>query len=314
MRHHASSGSALVCTLLAALACGNGTTEPKVDDTPHQPPRDSVIMIDQGHHNFHTAAGRYAPFAALLRAQGYTVKPYVGELRRDSLDTGRVLVIANALAARNANGDWSLPTPSAFTAAEIGVLKAWVEGGGSLLLIADHMPFPGAADDLARSLGLRFNNGFAFDPGRLAAPVTCMEPHQIDVFRRSDNSLRAHAIVNGATAAERVDSVATFTGQAFQWEAGWEPLLVFGANAVTLVPDTAWVFRPHTPRLSVSGWAQGAVRTFGSGRIAAFGEAAMFTEQSCGAPARPMGMNAPAAAQNRRLVLNVIRWLRGDGS
>ncbi|HUF50985.1 MAG TPA: hypothetical protein VMN60_09145 [Longimicrobiales bacterium] len=299
------------CLVLWLCACGSNTTEPPPIDTPqppHQPPRDSVVMIDQGHNNFHTVDGRYAPFANALRTLGYTVRPYNGLFRSDSLATGRTLVISNALAPRNASGDWSLPTPSAFTAEEIATVRAWVEGGGSLLLIADHMPFPGAASELALVFGLRFNNGFALDTTRLAQPVTCLEPHQIDVFRRADGSLREHEIVNGRTTAERVDSVGTFTGQAFQVDTGWEPLLVFGRNTVSLMPDTAWIFNAATPRVPVEGWAQGAVRRFGSGRIAAFGEAAMFSEQTCGSN-RPMGMNAPAAAQNRRLLGNLIAWL-----
>jgi len=73
------------------------------------------------HHNFHTADGRYAPFAKLLRRDGYRVEAWrtpFGALR--GVD---VLVISNALHERNEK-DWSLPTPSAFTTEEIGVVRS----------------------------------------------------------------------------------------------------------------------------------------------------------------------------------------------
>jgi hypothetical protein len=44
-----------------------------------------VVAIDEGHYNFHTADGRYLPFARLLRADGYVVKGYPGELQYLSL-------------------------------------------------------------------------------------------------------------------------------------------------------------------------------------------------------------------------------------
>ena len=46
----------------------------------------------------------------------------------------------------------------------------------------------------------------------------------------------------------------------------------------------------------------------GRGRVAVFGEAAMFSAQLAG-PKQPMGMNAPQAEQNHQLLLNVMHWL-----
>jgi hypothetical protein len=47
----------------------------------------------------------------------------------------------------------------------------------------------------------------------------------------------------------------------------------------------------------------------GKGRVAVFGEAAMFSAQLAGRGGAPMGMNAPEAAQNYKLLLNVLHWL-----
>jgi len=49
----------------------------------------------------------------------------------------------------------------------------------------------------------------------------------------------------------------------------------------------------------------------GEGRVAFFGEAAMFSAQLAGLPGQPMGMNNPAAAENVQFLLNVIHWLSG---
>ena len=37
----------------------------------------------------------------------------------------------------------------------------------------------------------------------------------------------------------------------------------------------------------------------------------MFSAQVSGNPRRPMGMNAPVAAQNPQFLLNVLHWLSG---
>ncbi|MGB0915797.1 MAG: hypothetical protein ACPGVI_06975, partial [Crocinitomicaceae bacterium] len=39
---------------------------------------------------------------------------------------------------------------------EITFIKNWVKKGGKLVLIADHMPFAGAANDLAKAFGFEF--------------------------------------------------------------------------------------------------------------------------------------------------------------
>jgi hypothetical protein len=105
-----------------------------------------------------------------------------------------------------------------------------------------------------------------------------------------------------------VDSIRTFTGQAFRAPKA-RPLLVFPAGYVQLMPGKAWQFTPQTRRVPVAGWLQGAVQEVGRGRAAFFGEAAMFSAQLAGAEGRPMGMNSPGAGQNHRLTLNLLHWL-----
>jgi len=281
----------------------------QVSDTAFAPPipnpmykagHGPVVLLDEAHFNFHTADGRYQPFAALLRRDGYDVRPSKLPFSKASLKDAKILVIANALAERNKE-EWTLPTPSAFTDDEVRAVSDWVKAGGSLLLIVDHMPFPGAADNLAKAFGIRFSNGYAIDPNA-QGPM---------IFKLENGSLKSHAIVNGRTDSEKIDSIATFTGSAFQVDGDAQPLLVLGPSIVSAITTAAGQITKDTPRVPVNGWYQGAVLSSGKGRLAVFGEAAMFSAQLAGPEKRPMGMNAPIAAKNPQFLLNLMHWLSG---
>lgn len=260
-----------------------------------------LVLVDEAHTNFHTTDGRYYAFARLLRRDGYVVRGLREPFTEQALANARVLVIANALHPGNVN-NWSLPTPSAFTPREIAAVETWVRGGGSLLLIADHMPFPGAADSLAAAFGVAFGNGFAMD----AAQNSRFR------FSRGNGLLADHAITRGRGPEERVDSIDSFTGQAFRvTAANAQPLLTLAAGTVLLLPDTAWQFSAQTRRTPADGQFHGAVLRHGRGRVAVFGEAAMFSAQRAGPQRQPMGMNDPGAPQNPQFLLNVMHWLTG---
>ncbi|HJP86757.1 MAG TPA: DUF4350 domain-containing protein [Gemmatimonadaceae bacterium] len=299
-----------VAQLVAVTVCAATLNAQQVADTVFQPAigtpafaagNGPLVLIDEAHHNFHTAEGRYSPFAALLRRDGYVVRGEKSSFDAKALRSASVLVIANALAARNER-DWTVPTPSAFSPAEIRAVHDWVEGGGSLLLIADHLPFGGAAADLAAGFGVRFSNGFVLDSSITQGLIR---------MRRADGTLASHAITNGRNAAERIDSVTTFTGQGFQLGADGSPLFTIPRGWVLYLPDTAWRFSAATKREPAGGLLQGAVLHVGKGRVAVFGEAAMFSAQVAGPARRPMGFNSPEAAQNAQFVLNVMHWLTG---
>lgn len=245
-----------------------------------------AVLIDEAHFNFHTSTGRFLAFAELLRRDGYRVEPVTAALSAVTLRRGRILVISNALHERNSK-DWSAPNPSAFTDDEIAALAHWVKSGGSLLLIADHAPFSAAASRLAQAFGFQYRDGYVSVPGKGGAIV----------FRKAGGTLREHEVTGG------IDSVATFTGSSFVATAEARPLLVFGPDAVSRSG------RQDPGAVPVAGHLQGAVAEIGSGRVAAFGEAAMFTAQLAGPSRSPMGMNAPVAKQNAQFVLNVIHWL-----
>ena len=254
------------------------------------------VAIDEAHHNFHTAEGRYKPFAEILRRDGYRVGALSQMFAAEPLQGLDVLVISNALNERNAK-DWSLPHPSAFTKDEIANLHSWVENGGSLFLIADHAPFPGAASDLAKAFGVEFSNGFA------------MAGHWRDGKETFElgTGLKESAITRGRSDDKKVTKVATFTGSAFKAPKGAIHVLEFGPESKSRESKAGEKGKFETQEIDIEGWCQGAIMKVGKGRVAVFGEAGMFTAQLIGQ--EPMGMNAPEAEQNHQLLLNVMHWL-----
>jgi hypothetical protein len=261
-----------------------------------------IVAIDGGHQNFHTLAGRFAPFGRLLSNDGFRVRPLTGAFTAEALADVSILVIANALNPVNVDR-WTLPTPSAFTAEEIAAVRTFVENGGSLLLIADHMPWGGAVADLAGAFNVTFFNGFAF---------YVPEPEAPDYFALTDGTLGGDLIMLGRLPTTNVSRVATFTGTAFRAPEGARPLLTLSNDYLILTPQTAWVFPPETPRIPAGGLLQGAAIAHGKGRLAVFGEAAMFTAQVEETdPKIRTGFSAAGADQNKQFTLNVVHWLAG---
>jgi hypothetical protein len=308
-------GALLVATITLLAACGGSGDDradsdqladidfkPDVADPAWAIGAGPRIVIDEAHSNFHTAGGRYEPFAELARSDGFVVQSNDAPFTSESLANIDILVIANAVNERNVD-DWSLPTPSAFTAEEVEAVRGWVDRGGSLLLIVDHMPFSGAAAELGAAFGIEFNNGFAFgtpDEGQI-------------IFEAASGGLGEHPIVHGRDGDESIDHVMSFAGTAFTIRAGMtrEPLLVLPAGTQLLLPEVAGEFSEQTERRDASGMLQGAALDVGRGRVATFGEAGMFTAQVRGENREPVGMNHPNASDNAQFVLNVLHWLAG---
>jgi hypothetical protein len=276
--------------------------KPSIENPAYAEGKGPVVLIDEAHFNFHTASGRYQSFANLLRRDGYVVQASKKKFSKESLNAGKILVIANALSRRNAL-NWNPPFDPSFTDEEVAAVREWVNQGGVLMMMVDHSPMPATAGKLAEAFGVRFHNGFAVDPQAPPGPL---------LFTRADKSLADHPITRGRSERERVDSVATFTGSAFQTDGG-DPILTFlGPEAISYTPKAPGR-QPDkdTPRVPIKGWNQGVVMKVGKGRVAIFGEAAMFSAQLQGPQKRPMGMNAPVAKQNPQFLLNVMHWLSG---
>jgi hypothetical protein len=251
----------------------------------------SVVTVDAAHNNFHTLDNRYGPFGKLLANDGYRLRSNDRPLTPAVLNACRIYVISNPLDSSDL-GQWQLPNPSAFTPAEIAAMQSWVKNGGRLLLIADHMPFAGAAQALAQSFGFQFLNCFAMDNRRRGA----------ERFYRDNQTLADCELTRG------VDTVVTFTGSAFKMPKEAKPLLTL-KNYTLLMPEVAWQFVENTPVLSGDGFSQGAYLEYGRGKIVVMGEAAMFSAQLAGPNRNPIGLNNPDASGNNQLLINIIHWL-----
>lgn len=264
-----------------------------------------AVLIDEGHNNWHTGAGRYKPFADVLRNDGYRVSAHRGAFTAQSLHGAAIVVIASALAgaATPDPSSWRLGE-SAFSDAEIAALVEWVHGGGGLFLIVDYMPIAGWSADLASSFGVHIADGYAYDADGQA----------VVTFSRAQGTLREHPITDGRGPEERVETFQTFAGTALLAPYGAEPLLLFRGSAYVVLPEVGVPADqpppPDAPSHSIEGWAQGVAMGVGRGRLAAFGEAAAFSAQRY-ANGAFQGMNDPRATQNKQVLLNVVHWLSG---
>lgn len=305
-----SINAALVALLLSASTVhAQQVADTLFRYTPKQPQypigKGTKLYLDEAHHNFHTTTGRFRPFVDFLRSDGYVVEGFRQQFTTEGLKGVKILVIANALNAVN-DTVWRLPTPSAFSDAEIGALAKWVEQGGSLFLIADHMPFPGAAEKLAATFGIKFYNAFALRKN-WADRTVATALNTPDLFTPG-HGLGDNSITGGRNSSEKITSLQTFTGQAFEVPIGAVPIVTLNQDFELLLPQTAWQFADHTETLPATNLVQGAYLRHGKGRLVVFGEAAMFSAQIQRGAVR-MGMNAPTAGQNAQFLLNVIHWL-----
>ncbi len=254
-------------------------------------PRHPRILFDEAHHNFHTASGRYKPFAELMASDGYQVIPNRDKFSRETLQKGDILVIANALASE----EWA-PDP-AFTDAECDAVRDWVKEGGSLLLITDHAPFGSAARGLAKRFGVDMSTGAVYDPKNFEENETSL------VFSRQNRLLGDHPITRGRDDSERLNKIRTFTGTSLKGPEGSVPILRLADTAEENSVDD------EGKATSAAGRAQGLAFAFGKGRVVVMGEAAELSAQVAGATFK-MGMNVPGI-DNRQMALNIMHWLSG---
>ena len=268
-----------------------------------------LIRLDEGHGSVQTMAGRYAGFAALMRADGYCVDAaYERFDLPGALDGVAILVIANPRPFDPAQA-------SAFDAAEIDALAQWVAGGGSLLLAADHAPHGTAAEALAARFGVVMGKGYAFQLNGERITTNLAYPRQ---------ALADHPIIEGRNADEAVQLVKTFTGQSLKGPPGATVLIAMSDNALE-APDLEALEEiarrlragdaPSTVGSELASPAlpaQALALEFGAGRVAVLGEAGMLTAQIVqfddGRALIRFGLNTEGH-DDQQFALNLMHWL-----
>lgn len=257
------------------------------------------VLFDEAHNNFHTAAGPYKPFADLIFTDGYQVVVNRKPFTKASLSTFKIIVIANALGAEDADEEGA--DRPAFTEEEADLVRDWVRGGGALLFIADDAPFGLAAEILAKRLDVDMGKGVTLDP-----PNSDKESKNSGfiVYSRENHLLADHSITKGRNDSERVNRVMTFVGQSLKGPEGSDAFLKLADTATDRIPG-------DPPKdSSAAGRAQALAFKFGKGRAVVLGEAAMLTAQLTGSDNQPFGMNMPDI-DNKQLALNIMHWLSG---
>ena len=253
------------------------------------------VLFDEAHQNFHTASGRYKPFADLITSDGYQVTPNKEKFSAAVLKGYKILVIANALGAAQMN----MPEAGnpAFTDAECDAVRDWVKSGGALLLIADHAPAGGAAQILGDRFGVNMSKMYTADRENYEKDTN---NQGFIVYTRESGRLADHAITRGRNDSERVNKIIAFTGQSLKGPPDSFAFMKLADSAVDAMPNVS--------PISAAGRAQGLAMRSGKGRVVLLGEAAMLSAQLAGPNKMAFGMNRPGI-DNRQLALNIVHWL-----
>ena len=247
------------------------------------------VLFDDAHENFHKSDGRYAPFVRLVRNDGFTVESNTRTFDAASLNGYDVLVIVNADAA--------------FTESETKAVADWVEGGGALLLVADHSPFGRMANPMAERFGVTMLDAHLKDETHsdpsLPGPFFLL-------FTRENGLIGDHEITRG------INRITTFGGQALRARGDVTPLLRLSPDA-RIVPDRT---KPQISEPAGADAVHAVALQRGRGRVVIIGEAAALTAQVItGDAAKAAGVTelrvglSREGIDNKQFTLNIVRWL-----
>ncbi len=270
---------------------------------PAYPKLHPKVLFDEAHNNADTSSGRYKPFADLLTSDGYSVVPNKGSFSKKALVGTKVVVVVNA------SGPLGQRDQSPFSTNEYDAVRAWVRGGGALLLITDHAPYSNAVFDLVKQFGVEITNGYSID-GLHHNPESDDESELL--FDR-ERGLADHQITNGRDSSERINRVVTFSGTSLKGPAGSVAFLKLSDTARDVLPPPPGESKSPNGAaadhitVTAAGRAQGLALEFGKGRVVILSEAAMLTAQVTPRGLR-FGMNA-SGTDNRQLALNIMHWL-----
>lgn len=269
-----------------------------IENPVYEAGKGALILYDEYHNNPFTIKGQYRTFADVVRVDGYRIQAHREKLTDQALSGVAVFVTVNAL---NDFINWDLPNHPVYEDEEVELLYRWVhDEGGSLFLVVDHMPCPGAVSTLALRFGFNVINGFS---QRIDG--------QPEIFSRSRGNLLANKITDreGYT----IDSIRCWGGSGFIPPREAVVISILGEDYKLLLPVNTLSSRnrqtENIPQLSGLGIANGAVLQCGKGRICIFADGAPFTAQLQGINSEKKGMNHPDASYHLQFLRNIIHWL-----
>lgn len=247
-----------------------------------------VILVDHAHENLHTiksdqGTGSLRWMLAPAKVAGIDVRPIADPWTEEQLRTAGLLIVAG-VAERAAS--------PAVSDAEVATLAAWVEQGGSLLLLTDHDPYAEALQGIARRFNVEFSGGMFADASHGDPRVPTSNRLY---FSRANGLLGSHPLTEG------VRAVITYGGQAV-WRTEGE------ASRILALAPTARNAAAKGAGPSPNA-AQLLAFSVGKGRVVIAGETAWFTAQITEDGTR-IGVGDPMV-DNGKLAVNTLRWLLG---
>lgn len=253
-----------------------------------------LIMFDSAHKNFFIQSHLIKPLVDLLLNDGYRVSFLDKEFSKSSLSQAKVLVVITALPFDFAT-ERSAADKNTFSRDELSELQNWVKNGGSLLAFSEHAPFDQAINPLLQKFEIESSIGTTIDTINYENKYG----HGMIKFENS-NLKKNHPTVNGKYKVERLVS---FGGSALLGPK-YENILKLDESSLNTKHSTG--IGPEG-----RGNSQGLAGSYGSGKIAVFGDSNGFTAMVFNmqdGSKMYAGMNTEGYDW-KNFVLNTFSWL-----
>ena len=253
-----------------------------------------LIMFDSAHKNFFIQSHLIKPLVDLLLNDGYRVSFLDKEFSKSSLSQAKVLVVITALPFDFAT-ERSAADKNTFSRDELIELQNWVKSGGSLLAFSEHAPFDQAINPLLQKFEIESSIGTTIDT------INYENKYGQGMIKFENSNLKKnHPTVNGKYKVERLVS---FGGSALLGPK-YENILKLDESSLNTKHSTG--IGPEG-----RGNSQGLAGSYGSGKIAVFGDSNGFTAMVFNmqdGSKMYAGMNTEGYDW-KNFVLNTFSWL-----
>ena len=253
-----------------------------------------LIMFDSAHKNFFIQSHLIKPLVDLLLNDGYRVSFLDKKFSKSSLSQAKVLVVITALPFDFAT-ERSAADKNTFSRDELSELQNWVKNGGSLLAFSEHAPFDQAINPLLQKFEIESSIGTTIDT------INYENKYGQGMIKFENSNLKKnHPTVNGKYKVERLVS---FGGSALLGPK-YENILKLDESSLNTKHSTG--IGPEG-----RGNSQGLAGSYGSGKIAVFGDSNGFTAMVFNmqdGSKMYAGMNTEGYDW-KNFVLNTFSWL-----